>query len=520
MSTIDTPDFSFRHYLDGGGEMGQLTRSFNWGATAVGTPDIWSQSLLTTVNIILNSKFPMFLWWGPELIQFYNDAYRPSLGIEGKHPTALGQRGEDCWPEIWSVIKPLIDQVMTTGEATWSEDQLIPIYRNNRLEDVYWTFSHSRINGECGKPAGILVICTETTQNVMAMNQLAESEKRLNFMLNAIPQHVWTAKPNGMLDYVNEVVSHDFGRSAAEIIGEGWHAFIHPEDLPGCLQAWRIAVETGKEYVIEFRLLFKDGSFKWHLGRALPLIEDGEVKLWLGTNTNIDLQKTNEQKKDEFLSIASHELRTPMTSLRGSMQLLQRMMVTNPPPEKIAMFVNKANNSVDKLVELLDDLMNVSKIQQGQLALNKTWFNLASLAEECCEHTRLDSMQQFTFDGDKTLAVFADYRRIDQVVVNFVGNAIKYSPDSEKIVLTIESLDDFVKLSVRDFGIGISAEKLPHLFDRYFRVDSSGVQFSGLGLGLYISAEIIKRHGGEIGVESQVGKGSTFWFTLPINGNN
>ena len=124
-------------FLQGGGEMGELTRAYNWESTVLGSPDKWPLSLLTTVSIILKSRFPMFLWWGAELIQFYNDAYRPSLGATGKHPKALGQKGDKCWPEIWPIIEPLISQVMAGGESTWSEDQLIPIYRNNRVEEVY-----------------------------------------------------------------------------------------------------------------------------------------------------------------------------------------------------------------------------------------------------------------------------------------------------------------------------------------------------------------------------------------------
>lgn len=117
--------------------MGRLTRQFDWTTTPLGPPEQWPQSLRTTVSILLNARFPMFLWWGPDLIQFYNDAYRPSLGDNGKHPKALGQKGAACWPEIWPTIKPLIDSVMAGGDATWHEDQLVPIYRNGRLEDVY-----------------------------------------------------------------------------------------------------------------------------------------------------------------------------------------------------------------------------------------------------------------------------------------------------------------------------------------------------------------------------------------------
>ncbi len=162
----------YHQYLQDGGEMGELTRSFDWSKTVIGSPEIWSQSLLTTLSILLKAKFPMFLWWGPELIQFYNDAYRPILGSSGKHPIALGQRGEECWPEVWPTIKPMIDQVMASGESIWQEDRLIPIYRNNRLEDVYWTFSYSQVNDGTGKTGGVLVICNETTEHVLSKQKI------------------------------------------------------------------------------------------------------------------------------------------------------------------------------------------------------------------------------------------------------------------------------------------------------------------------------------------------------------
>ena len=167
--------------------MGELIRSFDWSKTAIGSPDDWPHSLLTTIGILLNSRFPMFLWWGPELIQFYNDAYRSSLGNNGKHPKALGQRGEECWPEIWPTIKPLIDQVISDEGPAWSEDTLIPIYRNNKLEDVYWTFAYSKVCDETGRPAGVLVICNETTDKVIShriLTEIYEKEHRLNTQLS------------------------------------------------------------------------------------------------------------------------------------------------------------------------------------------------------------------------------------------------------------------------------------------------------------------------------------------------
>ncbi|MEO6168181.1 MAG: PAS domain S-box protein [Chitinophagales bacterium] len=182
-------------FLSGGGEMGALMRSKNWREHAIGTVEGWPQSLRTTLSILLNSKFPMFLWWGPELTCFYNDAYRPSLGSNGKHPGILGEPAEKAWPEIWHIIKPLIDQVLTIGEATWHEDQLIPIFRNGKIEDVYWTFSYSPVNDESGKISGVLVICNETTEKVRILREIKEREDQLSFTINAAELGTWDLDP-------------------------------------------------------------------------------------------------------------------------------------------------------------------------------------------------------------------------------------------------------------------------------------------------------------------------------------
>ena len=182
-------------FLTGGGEMGELIRQKDWSKTPVGNPQNWAQSLRTTLSIILNSKFPMFLFWGPELICFYNDAYRQSLGNEGKHPNILGGRGEDYWSEIWKDIKPLIDTVLAGGEASWSEDQLLPIYRNGKMEDVYWSFSYSAVYDESGKPAGVFVTCSENTQKVMALKSLEDREKQLKFTIDAAELAIWDIDP-------------------------------------------------------------------------------------------------------------------------------------------------------------------------------------------------------------------------------------------------------------------------------------------------------------------------------------
>lgn len=172
-------------FLSGGGEMGELMRVKDWSKTRMGEVEGWPKSLLLTLGIILNSKFPMFIFWGPEHICFYNDAYRPSLGNSGKHPDILGERGEDYWQEIWNFIKPLIDDVFSGKDAVLFEDQFLPIYRNGRMEDVYWTFSYSPIKDETGTISGVLVTCTETTQKV---NQLKETEDAKNKFRESVMQ--------------------------------------------------------------------------------------------------------------------------------------------------------------------------------------------------------------------------------------------------------------------------------------------------------------------------------------------
>jgi PAS domain S-box-containing protein len=160
--------------MEGGGEAGALLRSIDWARTPLGPVEAWPWSLKTTIGTVLHSRHPMFLWWGPELIQVYNDAYTPSFG-HGKHPAAMGQRGRDCWDEIWPIIGPQIEDVRARGLPSWHEDHLVPIFRNGHIEEVYWTYGYSPVFVEDGTVGGVLVVCTETTARVVAARRLRAS---------------------------------------------------------------------------------------------------------------------------------------------------------------------------------------------------------------------------------------------------------------------------------------------------------------------------------------------------------
>jgi PAS domain S-box-containing protein len=208
-------------FLAKGGEMGAMMRAKDWSKTSVGAVESWPQSLRTTLGILLNSKFPMFLFWGEEHICFYNDAYRPSLGNDGKHPNVLGQKGAEYWPEIWHFIGPLIHQVLTEGEATWHEDLLLPIYRNGKMEDVYWTFSYSPVTNDDGQIAGVLVICSETTEQVNVRKKLENSNERYRNNILQTPNAMCIFRgPDYVVEIANELMLEIWQRKEHQVLNK------------------------------------------------------------------------------------------------------------------------------------------------------------------------------------------------------------------------------------------------------------------------------------------------------------
>ncbi|HTF20209.1 MAG TPA: PAS domain-containing protein [Chryseolinea sp.] len=244
------------HFLEGGGEMGALTLAYDWSLTPLGPVEAWPQTLKAIVGVILHSEFPMFLWWGDEMIQFYNDAYRPSLGETGKHPVALGQRAIECWPEIWPVIYPLINQVRTTNKSFFLEDQLIPIYRNGHLEEVYWTFSYSSVIGETGAIDGVLVVCHETTSKVQTLHELERTKKillaRESNLLSIISQApvamcILTG-PQHIVEIANEKMFELWGKPREAFLGKPVFDVLIDARYEGFEDLLKNVYHTGKTY--------------------------------------------------------------------------------------------------------------------------------------------------------------------------------------------------------------------------------------------------------------------------------
>lgn len=292
-------DKSF-HFIRNGGELGELIKRFDWSKTPLGSTEHWPKCLRLTLSMILASKFPMFLWWGKDLIQFYNDAYRPSLGNNGKHPLALGQKAKNCWPEIWDIIYPLIEQVRNTGESTWSEDQLVPIYRNGKIEDVYWTFGYSPIYGDAHQVEGVLVVCTETTEKVLTRMAVERSEQHFRTMADNIPNLAWMANDDGWIFWYNKKWYDYTGTTPEQMEGWGWQSVHHPQELPHVLISWKDSIATGQPFEMVFPLKGTDGRFRQFLTRVLPVYNnEGKIYQWFGTNTDITIQTEAEQSLKE-----------------------------------------------------------------------------------------------------------------------------------------------------------------------------------------------------------------------------
>jgi PAS domain S-box-containing protein len=297
MLRINRP--SSADFLAGGGEMGALTRAYDWSSTPLGKPESWPQSLRTAVRILLNTNHPMFIWWGPELIQFYNDAYRQTMGPE-RHPSALGQGGRECWAEIWPIIGPQIEQVMSGGGATWHENQLVPVTRHGKLEQVYWTYGYSPID-EDDAIGGVLVVCRDVTKDYLAAAALREREAELARVqqigrIGGLEVDLTTGFRNRRSP--EYLLIHGLPPDAANETHEDWVRRIHPEDREAAEKKFRDAV-AGKvrDYTVQYRIIRpSDGEVRWiSVKSTIERNADGKAIRLIGAHTDVTEQVMAEQ---------------------------------------------------------------------------------------------------------------------------------------------------------------------------------------------------------------------------------
>ncbi|MCX8534202.1 hybrid sensor histidine kinase/response regulator [Chryseobacterium luquanense] len=336
-----------------------------------------------------------------------------------------------------------------------------------------------------------------------------------HLMLESLPQIAFTLNEEGIVDFVN-------GKWYEYSISDTNFPEVHPDDLD-IKEEFSRCKKKGKALELEIRIKNrKTGDFRYHLLRVTPVLEENVIKNWVGTFTDIDDQKKVEKEKDEFLSIASHELKTPLTSIKAYVQLLDRKLKLDKESAE-AGFMVKVHDQIEKLNTLITDLLDVSKIENGKLKINKKPTNLDQLIQNSID-TILQTHENKQVKIDRhghipDILIPLDAIRIEQVLINFLTNAIKYSPENHQVIVTtfVDKEEQEVKVNVTDFGIGIPDFKQEAVFHKFYRVEESSLQFQGMGIGLYICSEIIKQHHGNIGVSSIIDEGSTFYFTLPLN---
>ena len=269
MLKVSVPVSNAADFLAGGGEMGALMRAHDWSSSPLGSPEIWPQSLRTAVRLLLNTNHPMFIWWGPQLIQFYNDAYRQTMGPE-RHPSALGQRGRECWAEIWHIIGPQIEQVMNGGGATWHENQLVPVTRHGSLQQVYWTYGFSPIDEDDGI-GGVLVVCRDVTEDFIASAALREREAELARVqqvgrIGGLEVDLRTGFRNRRSP--EYLLIHGLPPDATHESHEDWVRRIHPDDREATEKKFREAIASrARDYTVQYRIIRpNDGELRWISG--------------------------------------------------------------------------------------------------------------------------------------------------------------------------------------------------------------------------------------------------------------
>lgn len=298
-------------------------RAHDWSAGPLGSPERWPQSLRTAIRILLTTQHPMFIWWGPELIQFYNDAYRQTMGPE-RHPSALGQRGRECWGEIWDIIGPQIESVMRGEGATWHEDQLVPVTRHGKREDVWWTYSFGPIDDETAANGigGVLVVCNDVTDRHRAFEALALSEERLRLALSAGVIGTWDWHVQTGLVFADERFARVYGvdpkQASAGAPIDAFLQSVHPDDRSRVERSISQALHSGADFSEEYRLVRTDGSMRWVLamGRAYHDAEGRPVR-FPGATIDITERKHVEQHRDLLTNELSHRVKNMLTMVQA-----------------------------------------------------------------------------------------------------------------------------------------------------------------------------------------------------------
>ena len=514
----------------GSGEMADRIRALDWSKTPIGAIDQWPDTLLTTVNTILASRYPMFLWWGKELVQFYNDAYRPSLR-QDKRPSALGQRCEECWSEILDIIGPQIEAVMTRGEATWHEDQLVPIYRHGKLEDVYWTYGYSPVRDSTGEIRGTLVVCTETTDSVVARLNLNQERQRMADLFQQAP--AFFAVLSGR-EHVFEMTNAPYQLLIGDrnVIGKTIRDAIPEAESQGFTALLDLVYQTGKPFIghqtpIQLARSATDPLEKRYLDFVYqPRREqDGTISGVIVLGVDVTEGKRAEQALLQSEKLAAvgrlassiaHEINNPLEAVTNLLYLARQSAVDADTKE----YLTVAEAELQRVSAIASQTLRFHRQSTHPKPVKSAELFDGTLP--LYRHKLINSQVKVERRNRADCSVVCFDGEIRQVLNNLIGNAIdSMSAGGGRLLLRSREGTNWktgikgVVFTVADTGLGMSHHTLSRMFEPFFT--TKGV--SGTGLGLWISQQIVERHKGVLRArssQSSNGSGTVFTLFLPL----
>ncbi|MGB8688282.1 MAG: ATP-binding protein [Microcoleus sp.] len=558
----------------GNSEMAMLMRSHDWSQTLLGAVETWPQSLRTIVPLVLNSRFPMVIWWGKELVLLYNDAWQPILGT--KHPKALGRPGQEVWSEIWDIIGVQLNSVLETAQATWSDDMQLLVDRYGYTEETFFTYSYSPIFLETGEVGGAFTAVTETTRRVIGerrlrtLRELAAStgEAKSVEEICRIVSATLANNPYDISFALQYLVEQD-GKQARLVgtvsIYAGTPAGPEQVDLTQESDCWKLTqvkqtgdAEIVDELITRFGML-SGGAWDEPSKEAivLPIASTGQKQLLagflvLGISPRLafddeyrgffDLVASNiataianaqayeaERKRAEalaeldrakttFFSNVSHEFRTPLTLMLAPLEeMIANLDGTIPLREREQLLLVQRNGM--RLLKLVNSLLDFSRISAGRVQAAYEPVDLATYTAELASTFRslIERAGMSLIVDCPTLPepIYVDREMWEKIVLNLLSNAFKFTL-AGTITVRLQCVENCVELTVADTGVGIGPGELPHLFERFHRVkNSQGRSFEGSGIGLSLVQELVKLHSGTIDVSSTFGQGSCFTVTIP-----
>ncbi|WP_345954591.1 PAS domain-containing sensor histidine kinase [Mucilaginibacter sp. PAMB04168] len=434
--------------------------------------------------------------------------------------TAIGRGLRENGYEEWhaAMHEREIDLVAATKERVRGEVAFPHAILGKRIYD-YILAPVLDANGDVTAVSGTTRDITDIKKAEAA---IAESEERFRNMAEGSGILIGVGNETGDITYFNQAWSALTGRSVQDLLKFGWSDLVHPDDKPPYISLYLESLKKRESYTGEYRILNKSGEYRWLLTFGSPRFEpDGSFTGYIGSSIDITERKQNEQRKNDFISMVSHELKTPLTSTISYVQVAQKK-VSASGDAIIAGMLARAHKQLGKMTTLINGFLNVSRLEAGKIYIDKKRFDMAILIKEVEENIVPESSShKIIFAPVEETWVYVDKDKIEQVINNFISNATKYSPPKTTIQIVCVTKGNYAHISVTDDGIGISGPDKEKLFDRFYRVEGQETKsISGFGIGLYICKEIIERHNGLIGVESIPGQGSTFWFTLPIDLNS